>query len=292
MPAIKLKSALRPPESLFVLLSRQAADTEAGRRLVVDSVHLDNDSAERLAVRDSGMREVREVPFNVGFTGSPLWAWANARVLRFGLFSQQVREAIGVSAGDHALLPDLSDEEWARYRVLAEQAGRNPLAAEFMQREADMMKFTTDTGRAKKLFAVMSPDHDIVAIFDPNTNVYEARTMFSIAVDNNPELADHRLRELYAGAGFPWGDYLTTPDTLDITEQLLGKFPDGTVFIIPGEREEYTLHGSMLLTSGGQEADLLGLVRAGLRARTMEDVRDAAYARMEHLISEARGQHA
>lgn len=288
MPTIKF--ALRSSGSLFVVLSRDPAETPVGYRLVLDSVHLDNDSAERVAVSTGGVKEVREIPFNIGHAGSPLWGWANVYVPRYGEFSPTVREAVGVAEGDRALIPDFSDAEWTRYLMLATEAGRNPLAAEFKQREADMLKFTTDTGRAKKLFAVVSPNHDLVAVFDPETTVAEARTVFAMAAAEHPELADHRLREVYASAGFPWGDYLTTPVALDVTEELLGKFADGTVFIVPGEMTEYRLSGSKLLTEDGYEADLLSLVRSGLRARTAEDVRERAYARMELLIAEARSE--
>lgn len=288
-----VKFAPRSPESLFALFSyRQAPETETEYRLVLDSVHLDNDSAERLAVRGGALREVREVPFNVGFPGSPLWEQPGMYTLRFGIFPEAVQGMMGSAFGDQALLPDFSDEEWSRYRSLALAAGRNPLGAEFEQRRAEMEKFTTDTGRAKKLFAVLSPEHDLVAVFDPSTDVHAARVMFREAVAEHPELADHRLRELHAGVELsPFGEYVTVDDALSTTE-LLGNVPDGSVFIVPGERTEYTLQGAQLLTADGHEADLLALVRAGLRLRTAEDVSDAAYEDMERLVAEARGEHA
>lgn len=285
--------APRPARNAFVVVSTEKPRTVVG-------VHLDNDSAERqafsyslnAAIEAGGqgdiVAEVREVPMNIGFAGQAIWGWMNGTVQRFGKFEDAVAEALGVSYGDHALLPNFADEEWAEYGALAKKSSRNPVAVALTARHQEVTSPAAPSSPAKMLFAVLAADGRLVSLIDTDRNASLAVSMFALAASRHPELADHTIRAVYAGANeMVWGDTLPAPTVEGITKELLGEHADGAVFVVPGEWDEYVLRGGKLYTEDGYEADLLTLRSAGLRVQNELDISDAAYAKMERLVARA-----
>lgn len=280
--------APRSAQNVFVVVSTEKPREPLG-------VHLDNDAAERHALsysRNAAMAadiaaEVREVPLNIGFAGQPIWGWLNGTVQRFGKFDETIAKAIGIPFGDHALLPNFADDEWVEYGALAKKSRRNPVAVALEARSAEV---SSPVARevAKMLFAVLSADGRLVALLDTDRNATLAVSMFALAASQHPELADHTVRAVYAGAQeMMWGDTLPVPSADDIARELLGTQADGTVFVVPGEWDEYIYRGGKLYTEDGYEADILTLRSSGLRVQNELDIQDAAYAKMERLVARA-----
>lgn len=287
-----IQFAPQPVHTAFVVVSTEKPREPLG-------IHLDNDAAERHAFAvsvDAGqasggkgdvVAEVREVPLNIGFAGQAIWGWLNGSVQRFGKFDEVVAEAIGVRFGDHALLPNFTDEEWVEYGALAKRSRRNPIAVALEARWESVASHATSSP-AKMLFAVLSADGRLVALLDTDRNASLAVSMFALAASRHPELADHTVRAVYAGAQeMVWGDTLAVPNADDIARELLGEHADGTVFVVPGEWDEYVYRGGKLYTEDGYEADILTLRSAGLRVQNELDIHDAAYAKMERLVARA-----
>lgn len=270
--------------------------TEGRGNTIVHSVHLTNDSAEKAALGSDVQGtdgEVRESPVNVGSAGQALWGWHNVTKRRYGRLPSEVASATGIAYADRAEVPALDESQWAKYRELAQAAGRNPLAEKFTARRADVYAHSGEDDYT--LFAVVTHDprsvgHPfVVAVMDTDGDEDEAAAQFSALQLATPELANHFLLPLRAGftGAAKWGARIKLPSAGDISASMLGRHPDGTFFFVPGTTDSYRLTGGKLFTDDGYEADLLGLVKAGLRLRTEEDVQDIAYARMEQLLSEA-----
>lgn len=278
--------------------------TEGRGHSVVHSVHLSEDAAEAAAYGSDTMGTdgtTVSVRTGAGVAGQPIFARDSADTL-FGYAAAVCKNYNGPRYTRLADIPNFNDEQWKEFARLSRAAGRNPLVEGDQQRR-ERIRARKDAllsvGRSSHpLYAVVMDDSRrgaglsseplIVAVLDTETPE-EAANVFVAALNQHPSLSTHRVVELFPGRSGKemFGKVIDLPKSKEMTARLLGANADGTVFIIPGETEEYVLRGGTLYTSDGYEADLVGLAGQGLRVRTDSDVAAIAYQKMQNMLVKA-----
>lgn len=288
-----------------VFLTLVNSDLTEGRgHSVIHSVHFSEDAAEAAAYGSDTMGSdgnVVSAPFSTGVPNRPIFTGDLTRTL-FGYVAGR-KNYNGPRHTRLANIPNFDDEQWAAFTRLAHAAGRNPVVEDDRKRRERVLARKDTLLAAERgsvpLFAVVVDDDRrgmhpsslplIIAVLDTNGNPEEAADLFVAALNQHPALSTHRVLELFPGRSGAemFGEAVELPKSNEMTARLLGANADGTVFIIPGEVEEYILRGGVLYTSDGYEADLVGLAAQGLRVRTDSDVADIAYQKMRQMLSKA-----
>lgn len=288
---------------LFVTLVNSDL-TEGRGHSVIHSVHLSEDAAEAAAYGSDVMGSdgtTVSAPFAIGVPNRPIFVGDRTKTL-FGYVAGR-KNYNGPRYTRLANIPNFDDEQWAEFTRLSHAAGRNPmvdddrLRRERVLARKDVLR-SAEHGSAP-LYAVVVDDTRqgthrsslplIVAVLDTDGDEEEAADLFVAVLNQHPELSTHRVVELFVGreGDEMFGKTIDLPKSNEMTARLLGANADGTVFIVPGETEEYILRGGVLYTSDGYEADLVGLAAQGLRVRTDADVADIAYQKMQRMLSKA-----
>lgn len=279
------------------------SDLTEGRGVsVVHSVHLSEDAAEAAAYKADVMGSdgtTKAVPTGQGAPDKPVFTLPSSTTL-FGYAGMPTHYA-GPRYTRLADLPDFTDDEWDKFQQLALIAGRNPLK-EVDQKRRERIRASKERLReaeqsAPPLFAVVTDDKRdsgrissplIVAVLDTAGDAKKAGEQFVTALSKNAaELRSYRVVELFPGRPRDrmFGATIDLPEVAGLAVEILRANPDGTVFFVPGEAEQYTLRGGILYTVDGYEADIDGLVKGGLRVCTQADRADIAFTKMEQMLA-------
>lgn len=287
---------LYPHSKVFVTVVNSDL-TEGRGHSVVHSVHISEDAAELAAYGSDTMGSdgsTFSAPMGIGTPGVSIFTGRDATKM-FGYASKSVAYP-GPRYTRLSNIPDLTDEEWTNFARLVKVAGRNPLQEDdALRRERVRAKRETlEQGERKSetLFAVVTGTDSplIAAVLDTKGNEEEAANVFVAALSQNSAWKNHRVVELFPGRTRDemFGRDVKLPTPRELVIQLLGEHPDGTVFVIPGEDDEYILRKSVLFTADGHEADMAGLVEDGLRVRTESDIADSAYRKLKEMVKVPR----
>lgn len=287
----------KPHSASQVFVTVVNSDLTEGRgHSVIHSFHIFEDTAELAAYGSDTMGSdgnAFSVPVGVGTPGLSIFSGDDA-TKTFG-YASRSNAYPGPRYTRLSNIPDLTEEEWMEFARLVKVAGRNPLQEadarrrKRVRKHVNLEKYEKDS---KPFFAVVTEGDSpiLVAVLDTEGNEDEAASLFVTALSQNSAWKNHRVVELFPGRARDemFGKDVKLPTPSELVVQLLGEHPDGTVFIIPGEDDEYILRKSVLFTADGYEADMAGLVENGLRVRTESDIADSAYRKLEEMMKGPR----